>query len=125
MTRGELNSILFIGVSVILGAIIIGAIIYLFKTYLNNMKIDEQLKANQPKDLTEEKKQAFKLDNVSLKFKEVSDEIVIENPINDHNLNFLDDFEKEIEHDNNYISADSNVFVEPTEKKSFKDFRRL
>lgn len=125
MSRSELNNMILMCLSAIIFLIVVSVLFYLFKTIRHNKNVDlssGKLSIDKSNKKPEEKKSAFKLDKVSLKFKELPDnELIVENPIDDHNLNFFDDFE-EREYEDFHITPEGKV---TNIKKSFKDFRKL
>lgn len=124
MSRSELNNTILLVVGVIICLVILLVLFYIFKTikHNKNIDIDSGKFLNKNNNENEEVKSVFKLDNVSLKFKELSEnELIVENPIDDHNLNFFDDFESR-EYEDFHVNSTGKVV---NGKKSFKDFRKL
>lgn len=114
MDRETLNNIIFWIASGILGSIILGTIIYLYKAIKDNQ---EEIIKEKKEDIS--KGPSFNLDKVSLKFSDMND-AEVENAVDDHNFKILDDFEKASIEDEKKFNEITNK-----SKKSFKNFRRL
>lgn len=117
MDRETLNNIILLVSGILFGIISVGVIIYWYRSVRNNKKISEQEKRmtiNPLKKTKKKKESVFHTKEVSLEFSDMTD-VVLNNAVDDHNFQILDDFEKMEEIDEQKMKA-----LEESKKKTKK-----
>lgn len=117
MDRETLNNIILIVSGIFFGSISVGVIIYWYRSVRNNQIISERerrMTINPLKKVKKKKESVFHTKEVSLEFSDMTD-VVLNNAVDDHNFQILDDFEKMEEIDEQKMKA-----LEESKKKTKK-----
>lgn len=96
MDRETFNNIILVISGILFGSISVGVIIYWYRSVRNNKLISKQEKRmtiNPLKKTKKKKDSVFHTKEVSLDFSDMTD-VVLNNAVDDHNFQILDDFEK-------------------------------